>query len=90
MQCETTVVIFHQRSKANGPRLGETALTHSGNEVGVQTPQGKWNRTRIAQVKKCFERALSPSAAPRIRHTLFPKELTLQSGRPSNLAGFGL
>jgi hypothetical protein len=56
-----TAVIFHQRDKADGPRLGE--LAHSGAEVEFQTRDGRWHRATVGRMKSCFGRGLLLFAA---------------------------
>jgi hypothetical protein len=58
-----TAVIFHQRDKADGPRLGELLLAHSGEEVEFQTPDGRWHRATVVRMKSCFGRGLLLFAA---------------------------
>lgn len=53
-----TAVIFHQRDKADGPRLGELLLAHTGEEVEFQSPDGRWHRATVERVKSCFGRGL--------------------------------
>jgi hypothetical protein len=53
-----TAVIFHQRDKADGARLGELLLAHSGAEMEFQTSNGKWHRASVFRVKSCFGRGL--------------------------------
>ena len=52
-----TAVIFHQRDKADGPRLGELLLAHSGHEVEFEINGGKHQAT-VFRVKSCFGRGL--------------------------------
>jgi hypothetical protein len=53
-----TAVIFHQRDKADGPRLGELLLAHTGEEVEFETPDGKSHPATVERVKSCFGRGL--------------------------------
>ncbi len=53
-----TAVIFHQRDKADGPRLGELLLAHSGEEVEFETSDGQRHRATVERVKSCFGRGL--------------------------------
>jgi hypothetical protein len=53
-----TAAIFHQRDKADGPRLGELILTLSGEEVEFETADGKRHRATLFRVKSCFGRGL--------------------------------
>ena len=53
-----TAVIFHQRDKADGPRLGELLLAHSGEEVEFETSDGQRHLATVERVKSCFGRGL--------------------------------
>jgi len=53
-----TAVIFHQRDKADGPRLGELLQSHSGEDVEFETHDGHAHRATVARVKSCFGRGL--------------------------------
>jgi hypothetical protein len=53
-----TAVIFHQRDKADGPRLGELLLAHSGEEVEFETRGGGRHRATVGRIKSCFGRGL--------------------------------
>lgn len=53
-----TAVIFHQRDKADGPRLGELLQAHSGEEVEFETRDGQWHRATVVRLKSCFGRGL--------------------------------
>jgi hypothetical protein len=57
-QVGATAVIFHQRDKADGPRLGDLLLAHTGEEVEFETPDGQRHRATVARVKSCFGRGL--------------------------------
>jgi len=57
-QPAATVVIFHQRDKADGARLGDLLLAHSGCEVEFVTDDGKAHRARVFRMKSCFGRGL--------------------------------
>ena len=57
-QLGTTAVIFHQHDKADGPRLGELLLAHSGEEVEFETADGKRHPATVGRVKSCFGRGL--------------------------------
>lgn len=62
-QVGARAVIFHQREKADGPRLGELLLAHSGDEVEFETRDGRWHRATVARMKSCFGRGLLIFAA---------------------------
>lgn len=51
-------IIFHQRDKADGPRLGALLLTHSGKEMVLETTGGRRYRATVFRVKSCFGRGL--------------------------------
>jgi hypothetical protein len=58
-----TAVIFHQRDKADGPRLGGLLLAHSGADVEFQTRDGRWHHATVGRMKSCFGRGLLLFAA---------------------------
>lgn len=62
-QLGATAVIFHQREKADGPRLGELLLAHSGQEAEFKTRDGRWHRATVVRLKSCFGRGLLLFAA---------------------------
>jgi len=62
-QVGAKAVVFHQRDKADGPRLGELLLAHSGDEVEFETRDGRWHRATVARMKSCFGRGLLIFAA---------------------------
>jgi hypothetical protein len=53
-----TAVIFHQRDKADGPRLGDLLVAHSGEEVEFQTSDGRWHRATVVRIRSCFGRGM--------------------------------
>jgi hypothetical protein len=57
-QLGTTAVIFHQRDKADGPRLGALLLAHSGEDVEFETSDGRRHSATVGRVKSCFGRGL--------------------------------
>jgi hypothetical protein len=63
----TMAAIFHQRDKADGPRLGELLLAHSGAEVEFETPDGQRHRATVGRMKSCFGRGLLLFAAGEAR-----------------------
>jgi hypothetical protein len=67
-----TAVIFHQRDKADGPRLGQLLLAHSGAEVEFQTRDGRWHRAAVVRMRSCFGRGLLLFAASEAKLT--PKD----------------
>ena len=52
------VVIFHQRQKGDGPRLGELLLAHSGGEAEFVVNGGPPHRAKVFRVRSCFGRGL--------------------------------
>jgi len=63
-----TVVIFHQREKADGPRLGDLLLARSGTEAEFTLSEGKPHRATVFRVRSCFGRGLLifPSAEAKL------------------------
>ena len=53
-----TAVIFHQRDKADGSRLGELLQAHTGEAVEFETADGRQHRATVERVKSCFGRGL--------------------------------
>ena len=51
-------IVFHQRDKADGPRLGSLLLAHSGEEMELGTAGGRRYRATVFRVKSCFGRGL--------------------------------
>ena len=51
-------IVFHQRDKADGPRLGSLLLTHSGEEMELEVAGGHRFRATVFRVKSCFGRGL--------------------------------
>lgn len=51
-------IIFHQRDKADGPRLGSLLLAHSGEEMVLETTGGRRYRATVFRMKSCFGRGL--------------------------------
>jgi hypothetical protein len=51
-------VVFHQRDRADGPRLGALLLAHSGEEMEFETRDGQRHRAPVFRVKSCFGRGL--------------------------------
>ena len=51
-------IVFHQRDKADGPRLGSLLLAHSGKEMDLETTGGQRYRATVFRVKSCFGRGL--------------------------------
>jgi hypothetical protein len=61
------VVLFHQRGKTDGPRLGSLLLEHSGKEVILETPGGGHFQPIVFRVKSCFGRGLMLIPAGRLK-----------------------
>jgi hypothetical protein len=51
-------IIFHQRNKADGPRLGALLLAHSGEEMELETMAGQHYRATVFRIKSAFGRGL--------------------------------
>jgi hypothetical protein len=51
-------IVFHQRDKADGPRLGSLLLAHSGEEMELETKGGRRYRATVFRVKSAFGRGL--------------------------------
>ena len=51
-------IVFHQRDKADGPRLGSLLLAHSGEEMELGTAGGRRYRATVFRVRSCFGRGL--------------------------------
>lgn len=58
-----SVLIFHQRDKADGPKLGELLKKYTGQEVEFETGDGKRHRATVERIKSCFGRGLLIFAA---------------------------
>ncbi len=56
-------VVFHQKDKNDGPRLGALLGKHSGASVEFQTADGAWHRAQVFRLKSCFGRGLLIFAA---------------------------
>lgn len=53
-----SAVIFHQRDRADGPRLGELLQAYSGQEMEFETRDGQRHRATVVRMKSCFGRGL--------------------------------
>lgn len=53
-----TAVVFHQRDKAEGPKLGEFLAAHSSDAVEFETGDGRRHRATVFRVRSCFGRGL--------------------------------
>jgi hypothetical protein len=51
-------IIFHQRNKADGPRLGALLLAHSGEVMELETTGGQHYRATVFRIKSAFGRGL--------------------------------
>ena len=60
-------VVFHQRDRADGPRLGALLLAHSGEEMELETTGGRRYRATVFRVKSCFGRGLVLVPAGKLR-----------------------
>ncbi len=52
-------IIFHQRDKIDGPRLGSFLLAHNGKEVELKTAGGQRYRVTVFRVRSAFGRGLA-------------------------------
>jgi len=57
------VAIFHQRDKADGPRLGELLQAHTGQETEFETSDGERHGALVVRMESCFGRGLLLFAA---------------------------
>lgn len=58
-QPPVAAVVFHQRNRQDGPRLGELLLKNSGANVEIQIGQdGSRQTARVFRLKSCFGRGL--------------------------------
>jgi hypothetical protein len=55
---DVRAVVFHQRDKADAPRLGSFLLAHSGQEMELQSTGGRQYRAAVFRVKSAFGRGL--------------------------------
>lgn len=53
-----SVVIFHQRGKADGRKLSELLKKYAGQEVRFETGDGKQHRATVGRMNACFGRGL--------------------------------
>lgn len=57
-QPAVTVVVFHQRDKADKERLGNLLKRPSDSSAEFQTTDGTWHAAAVARLKSCFGRGL--------------------------------
>lgn len=57
-QPAVTVVVFHQRDKADKERLGNLLRRPSDSSVEFQAADGAWHPATVARLKSCFGRGL--------------------------------
>jgi len=62
-ELHVVTVVFHQKDKNDGPRLGALLGKHSGTSVEFQTADGTWHRAQVFRMKSCFGRGLLVFAA---------------------------
>ncbi len=62
-EMRVVTVVFHQKDKNDGPRLGALLGKHSGASVEFQTADGAWHRAQVFRMKSCFGRGLLVFAA---------------------------
>ncbi len=60
-------IVFHQRDKADGPRLGDLLLKHSGEEMELEASGGSRYRATVFRVKSCFGRGLAIIPTDRLK-----------------------
>ena len=60
-------ILFHQRDKADGPRLGSLLLSHSGEEMELEGAGGRRYRATVFRVKSCFGRGLALVPTARLK-----------------------
>lgn len=60
-------IIFHQRDRAEGPRLGSLLLARSGKEMDLQTSDGQHYRVTVFRVKSAFGRGLALLPAGKLK-----------------------
>jgi len=58
-----SAIIFHQRDKADGLKLGELLRSYSGHDLEFETKDGRKHQATIYRVKSCFGRGLMIIAA---------------------------
>ena len=52
------VILFHQRDKADGPRLGALLAAQSGRELEIAVPGGQRYRATVFRMRSCFGRGM--------------------------------
>ena len=57
-QPAATIVLFHQRDKADQKRLGDLLRRRSDSPVEFQTDDGVWHSATVVRLKSCFGRGL--------------------------------
>ena len=55
---QVRAIIFHQRDRADAPRLGAFLLAHSGEETDLETSNGQRYRVIVFRVRSAFGRGL--------------------------------
>ena len=72
-ELKVTVVVFHQRDKAQRSQVAALLREHSGEMVEVRAGDGVWHRARMVRLKSCFGRGLLlvPAPAPFSEHSDF-------------------
>jgi hypothetical protein len=51
-------IIFHQRNKAAGPRLGSILMAHTGEQMELEMADGRRYRATVFRIRSCFGRGL--------------------------------
>lgn len=62
-----STIVFHQRDKNDGSRLGSLLLTHSGGEMVLERPGGGHCRATVFRLKSCFGRGLAMVPASKLK-----------------------
>jgi hypothetical protein len=68
-QSGVTLVLFHQRDKADQARLASLLAGGDGSSVQVQTGQSEWVNASVVRLRDCFGRGLLvfPSSALKLK-----------------------
>jgi len=78
------IVIFHQRDKADGPRLGALLSAHTGEQMELVAASGAPYRATVFRVKSAFGRGLALIPAGKLKlgeHEEFTLRLPNLSGK---------
>ena len=64
----TVLILFHQRDKADQPRLKDFLVQHDGGTIEIQIGAGEWQKVTVWRMRNCFGRGLfivSENEAPK-------------------------